>query len=178
MPQKISAPTKTSAPKKTSHRKKPIPQKLRQEVWLRQFGEVFGGKCPVQWCSQHITVFGFEAGHNIPESKGGATTLSNLIPICSGCNRGMGDTYTIEQWNLLHDPPKPRKLPMLPVQRPVQRPEQPPPTKIKPPSFWARFFCRKAQAPLSSITTIIGSQHSQIRYLFTNELSVAPPEQQ
>ena len=30
-----------------------------------------------------IDVFNFQVGHNIPESKGGATVIENLRPICS-----------------------------------------------------------------------------------------------
>ncbi len=38
-------------------------------------------------------------GHNIPESKGGKTTINNLIPICGDCNRSMGDRYTIDEFS-------------------------------------------------------------------------------
>ena len=48
-----------------------------------------------------ITPFNFEVGHNIPESKGGATDINNLRPICSKCNRSMGDDYTIDEFSAL-----------------------------------------------------------------------------
>lgn len=88
-------------------RKQKIPAALREQVWIHKMGRVFEGKCPTAWCQNTITVFDFQSGHNIPESKGGPTTLDNLIPICSRCNLSMGDTYTIEEWsNILNDPSK------------------------------------------------------------------------
>ena len=48
-----------------------------------------------------MTPFNFEVGHNVPESKGGATDLGNLRPICGKCNRSMGDEYTIDQFSAL-----------------------------------------------------------------------------
>ena len=81
------------------HKKKVISKKLREEVWLKHFGKTFSAKCPVQWCTREISVFSFEAGHNIPESKGGKTTIDNLIPICGDCNRSMGDRFTIDEFS-------------------------------------------------------------------------------
>jgi hypothetical protein len=82
-----------------AYRKKNISKKLREEVWLKHFGETFSSKCPIQWCTRRISVFSFEAGHNIPESKGGVTTIDNLVPICADCNRSMGDRYTIDEFS-------------------------------------------------------------------------------
>lgn len=86
-------PTITKAKKKSS-----IPAAFREQIWLRQFGKVFETKCPTPWCKNRITVFDFQSGHNIPESKGGPTTPENLIPICSRCNLSMGDRYTFDEW--------------------------------------------------------------------------------
>jgi hypothetical protein len=80
-------------------KKKVISKKLREEVWLKHFGKKFSSKCPIQWCTREISVFAFEVGHNIPESKGGRTTIDNLIPICGECNRSMGDRYTIDEFS-------------------------------------------------------------------------------
>jgi 5-methylcytosine-specific restriction endonuclease McrA len=80
-------------------KKKVISKKLREEVWLKHFGKTFSSKCPIQWCTREISVFSFEVGHNIPESKGGRTTIDNLIPICGDCNRSMGDRYTIDEFS-------------------------------------------------------------------------------
>ena len=82
----------------TQYKKKKIPTALRQQVWMKQFG-LPDYKCPVSWCNNRISPFSFDTGHNVPESKGGKTTIENLIPICRSCNLGMGDRLTIEEWN-------------------------------------------------------------------------------
>lgn len=79
-----------------------IPAALREQVWLMYCGDKhFKQKCLVTWCENIITPFSFEVGHNVPESKGGATDLTNLRPICSKCNKSMGDEYTIDQFSSL-----------------------------------------------------------------------------
>ena len=80
-------------------RKQAIPVAVREQVWIQKMGSVFQGKCKVTWCENKITVFDFQSGHNIPESKGGATTVANLVPICSRCNQTMGDRFSIDEWN-------------------------------------------------------------------------------
>ncbi len=89
------------------YRKKKIPKALSEQVWISRMGHVFEGKCRVKWCKNNMTAFDFECGHNIPESKGGKTTLDNLIPICGRCNRGMGDRYTIDEWSTKFAPKQP-----------------------------------------------------------------------
>jgi 5-methylcytosine-specific restriction endonuclease McrA len=79
--------------------KQKIPKALREQVWLKHVGSLYQSKCTIKWCQNTMTVFDFEAGHNIPESKGGTTTLNNLFPICSRCNRSMSNKYTIDEWN-------------------------------------------------------------------------------
>lgn len=81
------------------HHKKAIPKALKSMVWLHWNGKKFECKCNVSWCKNKITPFDFEAGHNIPESKGGATTIQNLRPICSSCNKSMGNLYTIDEFD-------------------------------------------------------------------------------
>lgn len=83
----------------STQKKERIPTALREQVWLRQMGRVFEGKCPTTWCTNRITVFDFESGHCSPESKGGKTVLENLIPLCSRCNKSMSNTHTFEEWN-------------------------------------------------------------------------------
>jgi 5-methylcytosine-specific restriction endonuclease McrA len=75
-----------------------IPKALKQQVWNRYNGEVYKTQCYIKWCSNTITVFNFECGHNIPFSKGGSTTLENLRPICGNCNKSMNNNYTIDEW--------------------------------------------------------------------------------
>jgi len=84
---------------KYKYRKKKIPTALRNQVWIIKFGETFRTKCPTSWCQNTITPFSFEAGHNIPESHGGPTTIENLIPICGNCNKSMGNMYTFQEWS-------------------------------------------------------------------------------
>ena len=78
-----------------------IPKALREEVWRTYNRRIYESKCNVVWCTNKITVFDFEVGHNIPESKGGSLHLTNLRPICSRCNSSMGNYYTIDEWNKL-----------------------------------------------------------------------------
>ena len=82
-------------PKKKKYQKKNIPIKIKEEVWLKQFGKIYEHKCFINWCHNTINVFNFEAGHDVPESKGGTIDIYNLYPICSKCNKSMGDRYTI-----------------------------------------------------------------------------------
>ncbi len=80
-------------------RKVKIPASLKAEVWQRYVGDLYTAKCAVTWCSSHVTPFTFEAGHNIPESKGGETNVDNLRPICGKCNKAMGNRYTIDEYS-------------------------------------------------------------------------------
>lgn len=89
-----------------AYKKKKIPKALAEQVWISRMGHRFEHKCAVSWCRNRITVFDYECGHNIPESKGGKTTLDNLVPICGRCNRSMGDTYTIDEWVAKFAPPR------------------------------------------------------------------------
>jgi hypothetical protein len=84
--------------------KQKIPKALREQVWLKQFGKQYSTKCFSTWCENTITVFDFQCGHDIPESKGGETILENLVPICSRCNLSMSNTYTFKEWNQLSKP--------------------------------------------------------------------------
>jgi len=91
-----------TADDKSKKRKQNIPKAVREQLWIRDMGHVFEGKCKVSWCKNKITVFDFQCGHNIPESKGGETALPNLMAICGRCNTSMGDRYTIDEWSMLH----------------------------------------------------------------------------
>ena len=101
----VDNPVKDTEPKRP-YRKKTIPAAVRQQVWLTYVGEQFKSKCKVKWCRNTITVFQFDCGHNVPESKGGSTTLDNLLPICSNCNGSMREHYTIDEWNATFAPKK------------------------------------------------------------------------
>jgi 5-methylcytosine-specific restriction endonuclease McrA len=90
---------------KKKKRKANIPVALREAVWITRFGRVFAHKCSTSWCPNTITVFDFQSGHNVPESKGGPTTINNLFPLCARCNLSMGDRYTLDEWSTLGSPP-------------------------------------------------------------------------
>jgi hypothetical protein len=133
------------------NKKKTISKKLKEEVWIKHFGEIFSAKCPISWCSHKITVFCFEAGHNIPESKGGRTAIDNLIPICGECNRSMGDRYTITEFSSLHEASKPSLSP-------------PSPSALKQ-NFFQRLFCFSQKLPARTFQSKKPS-HTSVRDLF------------
>ena len=81
-----------------------VPKPLREQLWLRVCGEIFKRKCSVTWCTNMMTPFKFEAGHIIPESKGGGTHIENLLPICAECNKSMGNRYTIHEFSKKFEP--------------------------------------------------------------------------
>lgn len=83
----------------TTYKKSPIPRALREQVWIQFSEKQFEIKCIVSWCNNRINAFDFHVGHNVPESKGGKTNISNLRPICSRCNLSMGNKYSIDEWN-------------------------------------------------------------------------------
>lgn len=97
--------------KKTMYRKAKIPRALREQVWVTRFGRKFDSKCYTPWCKNIITVFDFQCGHDIPESKGGKTNLQNLFPICSRCNMSMGNTYNFKQWSEKGNHTEPEVIP-------------------------------------------------------------------
>ena len=80
-----------------------IPKALREQVWLKNMGHQYEHKCLIDWCQNTISVFDFHVGHNIPESHGGKTDITNLKPICSRCNLSMGSQYSITEWNKIGD---------------------------------------------------------------------------
>jgi hypothetical protein len=110
---------------KSKRRKQNIPKAVKEQLWVRDMGYVFEGKCKVTWCTNKVTVFDFQCGHNIPESKGGETALPNLQAICARCNTSMGDRYTIDEWSKKHE----TVLPLALVPKPM------------PKSIWRFFRC-------------------------------------
>lgn len=110
--------TEATLPATPKKRKDTIPTALRESIWIHHMGRQFEGKCRVPWCQNNITVFDFQAGHNLPESKGGPTTFENLVPICGRCNLSMGNRYTISEWSNLTrlptpSPPAPQTIPVV-----------------------------------------------------------------
>jgi hypothetical protein len=76
-----------------AYKKQPISSTLKRKVWDTHIGQSIGlHKCLC--CNlTDITQLSFHCGHIIPESKGGETNLSNLIPICQNCNSSMGSKH-------------------------------------------------------------------------------------
>ena len=92
-------------PKKKSkkYKKQSIPKAIREQCWIKTFGETYKSKCFINWCSNEITVFDFHVGHDQPESKGGTLNIDNLKPICARCNLSMSNNFTIKEWNKLNN---------------------------------------------------------------------------
>lgn len=72
-----------------------IPNKLQYQVWLRDFGNVAVGECPI--CKDQLTKFPGVLGtpscsHIIAQKKGGQMILDNLIYLCSTCNSKCGQS--------------------------------------------------------------------------------------
>ena len=80
-------------------KKKRIPRALREQIWIKRNKGKFEVKCPIKWCRNRINCFNFHSGHNVPSSKGGATNIRNLTPICAKCNLSMSNNYTIKQFS-------------------------------------------------------------------------------
>ena len=57
--------------KNKKYKKANIPKAIREQTWIKTFGETFSHKCYIKWCTNEINVFDFHVGHDKPESKGG-----------------------------------------------------------------------------------------------------------
>jgi hypothetical protein len=101
----------TTSPKLRSIRKS-IPMAVRKTVFTKfintddpnkLIGECFIG------CGKNITIDDFELGHVLAHSMGGKDTIDNLRPICSGCNKSMGNENLHDfkekyGFNIIEDP--------------------------------------------------------------------------
>lgn len=76
-------------------------KKIREQVWIHHNKKKFETKCFVTWCTNIVSVFNFQVGHDMPKALGGSNKLSNLKPICHNCNQSMGSRYSISEWNQL-----------------------------------------------------------------------------
>lgn len=86
--------TRRGRPRRTDVDKAPKKQKisikLKRAVWDAHFGPLIGtARCP---CCEDTLIrqIEFHCGHKVPESRGGSTTVDNLVPICAQCNLSMG----------------------------------------------------------------------------------------
>jgi hypothetical protein len=116
---------------KKPYKKKPIPVAIREATWVLRCGRVFEHKCLTTWCPNMLTVFEFQAGHDIPESKGGATNPGNLYPICARCNLSMGNRFTFKEWCEIQVA---EATPVAPTE------DTPPPPPPPPRGFFSRYF--------------------------------------
>jgi predicted restriction endonuclease len=87
-------PKKTKKQKNTKYKKKTIPKTIRNKVWRKFCGNSLDSRCFC--CQGHLSYECWEAGHVIPESKGGSSSIENLRPICLACNRSMGTMNMFE----------------------------------------------------------------------------------
>lgn len=71
-------------------------KQMKRMVWKSTFGET-QTSCKVKGCKEKISWWTFEAGHDLAEAKGGKIELSNLRPICRGCNNSM-KTLSYNEW--------------------------------------------------------------------------------
>lgn len=68
---------------------------FRQLVWLKYCDKQFERSCLC--CNNNIiSVYNFECGHILAKKNGGEINIDNIIPICSFCNKSMGDTHMFE----------------------------------------------------------------------------------
>ena len=69
--------------------RKSIPKTLKNQVWNKCVGKEKGvGECNV--CKCEIDSKNFDCGHITSVKEGGETNESNLVPLCSPCNKSMG----------------------------------------------------------------------------------------
>ena len=72
-----------------------IPKELQEKIWQNEFEAHTSGKCPIFSCqnilSKNISN-SWQCGHIISHNNGGSTTINNLRPLCTPCNRSMSDT--------------------------------------------------------------------------------------
>ena len=72
------------------YKKMAIPKHVKLLTWNFHVGESIA-KIKCMCCeSTEISMASFHCGHVIPESSGGPTQVTNLRPICAGCNLSMG----------------------------------------------------------------------------------------
>jgi hypothetical protein len=79
-----------------------LPHAIREKVWTHYLGNT--GEAPCFCCEKSIiTPFKFECAHIIAESKGGNSSVNNLLPCCGVCNRSMGTMNFFVFKSKMHD---------------------------------------------------------------------------
>lgn len=77
-------------------RKDKIPMAVRNAVWNRWVGSKKAKAFCYTGCGEAISRANFECGHIVAEAEGGPTSVPNLRPICSLCNKSMGTTCMLD----------------------------------------------------------------------------------
>ena len=75
---------------KTTKKKKAIPKKIKELVWNNHIGhDIASSMCT---CCEKTPIKNtdFHCGHVFAEANGGTLDITNLRPICAGCNLSMG----------------------------------------------------------------------------------------
>lgn len=127
--EKTSVPSGPPVPSPMGKRK-PIPKKIRDDLWKKEFYPYMDGVC--HCCGNDIDIYNWEAGHIIAAAKGGPDSIDNLRPVCKGCNRSMGTRNMDEYINeyRLPGPPKVKALPIGPAGPSDTKPKVPPVPRI------------------------------------------------
>lgn len=68
-------------------KRKCVPKSIRTQLWDKYFQRT-SGKCPI--CSADFNINTMHSGHIVSVVNGGSDMLTNLLPICSGCNASIG----------------------------------------------------------------------------------------
>ena len=87
--EEIKEENKVETPVQQPYKKKAIPKSLKMLVWHTYIGKEVGlAKC-LCCKNKEITQMDFDCGHVVAESLGGETSVNNMRPICTKCNRSM-----------------------------------------------------------------------------------------
>jgi hypothetical protein len=87
-----------------STRRKTVPKILKNQVWDKICGRDKGiGEC--YCCKKEIDSKNFDAGHIKSVKNGGTTTIDNLVPLCSICNKSIG-SENVEEFIITYIKPK------------------------------------------------------------------------
>ena len=76
--------------KSSAIKKKTISKTLKNTIWDKNVGKKKRSAYCICCVNELIKVENFDAGHIISEHDGGKTNDTNLLPICSTCNKSMG----------------------------------------------------------------------------------------
>jgi len=75
---------------KASKKKKSIPKKIKELVWNNHIGHDIATSMCTCCDKTPIKNTEFHCGHVLAEANGGTLDITNLRPICAGCNLSMG----------------------------------------------------------------------------------------